>query len=251
MAPNAPSQLAIAASQLVNLRLEWDALNTGSLPSQSSISHILSKAQTLDTHLSTWTDKVPENWIPIPATHIPESVRAAGLFQNHCDCYTDVCVASVWNLYRDTRIAVLNIVLSCLRLLPNDNINTSCERTIEDSVQTTLTAINTLAADICGTIPYFLGSQTSPVLFNPNMVEYPEAEGREITSAHRQTAPLLGGWYVLSYLGHLSVPGLGLNEEMLVWIKGQMGRVLRLYGFGAHMGGEVQIPSFGTPVQVG
>lgn len=236
MAPTAPSQLAVAASELVSLRLEWDALtkNNSQPPSQSSISDILSKANSFDASLSTWADNVPARWLPIPATNIPESVRTAcaGLYQNRCDCYPDLWVASVWNFYRGTRIAALNIIVTCLRLLSAQNSTNPTFNANDKAIQTTFTTIHSLATDICGTVPFFIGNQTSPVLFNTNIVQYPEAEERTVTWAHRQTAPLLGGWYVLTKLAHISVPGLGLDEEMLMWIRGQMGRALRLYGFG-------------------
>ncbi|RJE21846.1 hypothetical protein PHISCL_05830 [Aspergillus sclerotialis] len=257
MAPNAPSQLAVAASQLVNLRLEWEGLTSDNAqpPSQSSISDILSKANSFDANLSTWAGNAPAHWAPIPASSIPESVRTAcaGLYQNRCDCYPDLWVASVWNLYRDTRIAALNIILTCLRLLSTQNSTNPnfIANDNDNAIQSTLTTIHSLATDICGTVPFFIGSQTSPVLFNTNIVQYPEAEGRTVTSAHKQTAPLLGGWYVITYLAHISVPGLGLDEEMLRWIRGQMGRVLRIYGFGAQQGRDISGSSMGNSVKVG
>lgn len=117
---------------------------------------------------------------------------------------------------------MLNIVLACLRILDTHHT---------EAIQSTLSAIQSLATDICATVPFFLGSQTTPVQLNPNLVEYPEADGRGVTSAHRHAAPLLGGWYILAYLGHICAPGLGLSEEQLGWIQGQMRRALRIYTF--------------------
>jgi hypothetical protein len=225
----APSQLTIAASQLVNLRLAWEGLTSRPQPpARSEIADILSKANDLDANLSTWTNRVPSNWTPVPASVIPNAVREAGLFQNRCDCYPDVWVASIWNLYRDTRISLQHIILNCLRMLQHDDA--------DDKVQSTLTAIQSLATDICATIPFFLGSQTAPVQFNPNMVEYPETREVRTSACHRQTAPLLGGWYVMSYLDHICSPELGLCEEQLGWIRGQIRRVLQIYTFAEQEG---------------
>lgn len=230
MGPTAPSQLTIAASQLVNLRLRSEKLTSRpQTPTNGEIADILSKANYLDAQLSTWTYCLPSPWNPISATTIPAAVHEAGLFQGRCDCYQDMWIASVWNFYRGTRISLQHIVLNCLRMLQQGD--TSPE------TQSPLSTIRNLTTDICASVPFFLGSQTAPVQFNPNVVEYPEAQERRITPAHRQSAPLLGGWFVLAYLGHVCSPGLGLDEEQLGWIQGQMRRVLRIYSFESQIDG--------------
>lgn len=220
MAPTAPSHLIVAASQLVSLRLEWGRLTSNRTPDMTEITDILGRANDLDIQLSAWANCMPSHWTPVPATSIPQTVREAGLF-HRCDCYPNIRIASTWNLYRDTRISVLNVILNCLRVL-GDNVKT----------QSTLLTIQSLATDICASVPFFLGSQTRPVQFDFSLVEYPEAEQQKVTAAHRETAPLLSGWYVMSYLSHICSPGLGLSDEQMGWIRGQMRRVLQIYGYG-------------------
>ena len=88
-----------------------------------------------------------------------------------------------------------------------------------------------MATDICAAVPFFLGSQTMSVHLDPSKVEYPEAEERRVTSAHQQTAPLLGGWLIRSELEYLCSPDLCLPDEQQAWVKSQMHRIWRIYTF--------------------
>lgn len=220
----APCQLATVASQLVNLRQGWQELSLQFQPPGNNISQLLSQAFGLENQLTSWADQLPPHWRPIPATRIPESVRKAGIFRDQCDCYPDLWVASTWNFYRYSRIAVHRIILNCLNLLPKQE-NTSNQTQFSQQI------IQTLSADICATIPFFLGSQTHSVQLNPNVVEYPEAEGHGIRPVHRQTAPLLGGWFAMSYLSDICSAELELGKDQMAWIEGQMRRVLQIYTF--------------------
>ena len=229
----AGEQLVMATSGLLNLRLEWEALSSKSpqYTTEDEILQLLSKAQDLDTRLVTWSHTVPSNWKPIPAAIIPQSVRAAGLFNGRCDCYTDVWVATTWNYYRDSRIVIQNIILSCLHMLPNHN-------TTATAASSTIT-IKSLATDICACVPFVLGSQMESVQMNPYKVEYPEAEGRRVTHAHQQTAPLVGGFFLLGYMESLCTSSFGcLNDEQIGWVKGRMQRILQIYTFGMRVVGR-------------
>lgn len=234
IAQTAPEQLQVAASGLVNLRLEWESLESRPLShkTENEILHLVSKAQELDVKLINWAHSVPPNWQPISATTIPPSVREAGLFHDRCDCYPDIWVAATWNSYRDSRIVVWKIIASCLRMLIDISTNTDM-RSANDTLKSTAEAIiQSLALDICACVPFLLGSQMESVQLKPYKVEYPEAEGRPVTQAHQQTAPLLGGWFLITFLGNLCTSGLCLSEEHLGWIRGQMQRILQIYNFG-------------------
>jgi len=238
IAQTAPEQLQMASSGLVNLRLAWESLASRP-PSQiteSEILHLMSQAQELDSKLVNWVHTVPPNWLPSPATMIPQSVRAAGVFNDRCDCYSDLWVAATWNSYRDSRIVVQKIILSCLRMLTDTDTNINASSPSNQAtlaVKSTAEAtIQSLAMDICACVPFLLGSQMESVQLNPYKVEYPEAEGRPLTQGHQQTAPLLGGWFLITFLGNLCTSGLCLSEEHLGWIRGQMQRILQIYNFG-------------------
>ncbi|KAF9892790.1 hypothetical protein FE257_000379 [Aspergillus nanangensis] len=240
LAPSAPesasSQLMSATSELVNLRQAWHLATTKpGLFEVAEIDDILSRAVTLDSQLSVWEYILPQHWKPTPATIIPQSVRNAGLYRGRCDCYADQWIASTWNFYRDSRVVIQNIILNCLRLLPN--------RGSPEAIQSTLLTIETIVADMCATVPFFLGSQTVSIYLNPSNIEYPQAEGVRTTHAHKQAAPLLGGWFVMGYLNNLTSPELCLPAELLTWIGGQIHRVHRIYTLDLHEGGSLGPPS--------
>lgn len=229
----------MAASGLVGLRLEWETLVSRPRHSitEAETRALLSKAQDLDTKLITWAHCVPPHWKPVPATIIPQSVRDAGVFQNRCECYSDVWVATTWNSYRDSRVMAQNIVLNCLRMLPDASSSPSDGPQTKPQWPAARAAIVALTTDICASIPFLLGSQKESVGLNPypHRIEYPAAPEKPVTSAHKQTAPLLGGWFVLRFLENLCVPGLGfgcLDGELLDWLRAQWQRILQIYTFG-------------------
>ncbi|PLB52580.1 C6 zinc finger domain protein [Aspergillus steynii IBT 23096] len=224
LAETASGHLTIVTSEIVSLRQTWDRISStpGSYQTDE-LKNLLSTAMALDNKISVWKHILPDRWHPTPATFIPQSVRDAGVFENRCDCYLDLWIASTWNFYRDSRIVIQNIIINCLRLLP--------EQSSPHEIQARTASIQKLATDICATVPYLLGDQTMSVQMSPHKVEYPECEGRRVTPGHQQTAPLLGGWFVISYLTNLWSPELCLREEQRAWIRKQMLRVLRIYTF--------------------
>lgn len=229
----------MAASGLVGLRIEWEALLSKPRHSmtETEIRAILSKAQDLDSKLITWAHCVPPNWKPVPATIIPQSVRDAGVFQNRCECYSDVWVATTWNSYRDSRVMAQNIFLNCLQMLPHASPSPDDSPQTRPQWSAARASIVALTTDVCASIPFLLGSQKESVGLNPypRRIEYPAAPEKPVTSAHKQTAPLLGGWFVLGFLENLCEPGVGfgcLDGELLDWLRAQWQRILHIYTFG-------------------
>ncbi|RDH23289.1 hypothetical protein M747DRAFT_231926 [Aspergillus niger ATCC 13496] len=215
---SASSQLLTITSELVSLRQAWDRFNEEGTNHVHDIQEILSRAYSLDANLEAWKYALPEHWKPLPAVYVPQSVREAGMYKNRCDCYTDLWMAGTWNFYRDSRIVVQNIILRCLRILPDG--------VMLEHIQETINLIETLALDICATVPYILGSQTMSVHVSGQKIEYPEADGRRVTTPHYPTAALVGGWMVSSHLSNLEL--LCLSEEMNTWIRAQKERSDRL-----------------------
>lgn len=172
--------------------------------------------------LVSWTHWVPAHWAPVPATIIPQSVRNAGLYRHHCDCYGDMWIASAWNSYRDCRMLVQNIIISCARMLPLEDPHTS-------TIAAAKATIHRLADDICATVPFFLGSQVGSVRMKPDLVEYPYAETKPVSPTHKQSAPLMGAWHIIAPLRNLQDSELGLSAQQIGWVKEQMDRVLAIY----------------------
>ncbi|KAL4897563.1 C6 zinc finger domain protein [Aspergillus ambiguus] len=234
LVPQSPSsQLISATSELVNLRRAWNlATITPGTYNIADISNIYARAIDFDRHLSPWEHVVPEYWKPMPASIVPDSVRAAGAYRGRCDCYADQWIASMWNFYRESRLVIQNIILNCLRLLPETNDT-------PERIQSMIAQIRDIATDICATVPFFLGSQKDSIHSNPSTIHYPETETRRTTQAHKQAAPLLGGWFVMFHLMNLCSPELCLPEEQLAWIGQQIQRVHRIYNLDIYNGGMV------------
>jgi hypothetical protein len=183
---------------------------------------ILNKATAIDDNLVSWSHCVPQHWVPIAANFIPQSVRNAGIYRNRCDCYSDMWIAATWNSYRDCRILVQTIKLSCLRVLSAQDLD---ERRTEAVTAT----IHRLADDLCASVPFFLGSQMESVRLRTHLVEYPFAETRPVTLTHKQAAPLMGAWFLFAFLRNLQNSDLQLPLEQRKWVQGQINRVLGIY----------------------
>ncbi|PWY92824.1 C6 zinc finger domain protein [Aspergillus heteromorphus CBS 117.55] len=218
---SASAQLLAATADLVNLRQAWDRFNLVPEHDTSDVEDLLTRALCLDNNLVAWKHALPAHWKPVPATTIPPSVRQAGMYKNRCDCYSDLWVAGTWNFYRDSRLVMQNIILHCLQHLPG---------TSADQIQSTMSLMHGLALDICATVPYILGSQTTSVHMSPLKVEYPATDNWKATQSHHQTASLIGGWLVASHLSNLQL--LRLDEGIDAWVEEQKERVLKIYTFG-------------------
>ncbi|KAJ5111034.1 hypothetical protein N7532_001569 [Penicillium argentinense] len=213
--------LSSVASQIVHLRQTWEFLQTQAFPkNETQIKNLLKKANEIDINLVSWSHWLPEHWRPIPATIIPPSVREAGMYRNRCDAYTDMWIALTWNTFRDCRILVQRIMLSCLRMKPSFDPDGTRDAAISMTLRK-------LADDVCASVPYFLGDQVESVRMKSGLVRYPWAETRPVTQT--MSAPLMGPWHVLPFLKNLFFSGLGLPPEQVSWIGGQINRVLVIY----------------------
>jgi hypothetical protein len=133
-----------------------------------------------------------------------------------------MCIAATWNTFRDCRLVLQTIMLSCLRILYLQD--PGCRRVT--AIQDTIRGI---ADDICATVPFFLGSQSESIRMKYGLVEYPYAETRPVTLTHKQSAPLIGAWHMFGYLRNLQSADLNLPGAQQVWLKEQMERILVIY----------------------
>lgn len=213
--------LATAASEIVNLRHSWEQM-IAQPPDQAVATSILAKATEIDTNLATWSYLLPPHWAPIAASIIPQSVRDAGMYNNRCDCYTDMWIATTWNTYRDCRILVQMIIIGCLSRVPFQDPNGL-------KVTLAMAIAHRLADDICASVPFCLGDQVESVRMKSGLVEYPFAETRPVTWTHMQIAPLMGAWFLAPYLRNLESSDIGLPSEQKAWVQSQIERILVIY----------------------
>ena len=89
--------------------------------------------------------------------------------------------------------------------------------------------IQELADDICGSIPFHLGTKISGTPGDTTNVEYPTDGISATTSDHRRAASALGGWFLFPALT-AAKSATCLREGQQQWISGQLKRIGKLYG---------------------
>lgn len=219
--PSPKVNLSAVASEIVHLRHTWE-LMLKEPQEETTVKAILHKASEIDINLLSWANWLPEHWVPMAATIIPESVRSAGMYRKSCDCFTDMWIAVTWNTFRDCRILVQRIMLKCLEMTPSLDPDGRRVAAIKHT-------LHKLADDVCASLPYFLGDQLESVRMKPGLVAYPWSETRPVTQTHLMSAPLMGPWHILPFLKNLCSSELGLSPEQYQWIQGQMHRCLVIY----------------------
>ena len=174
---------------------------------------LLERAKLVDERLAHWMAVVPLYWFPTStsAKDIPQSVRDAGIYGDACDIYPDIMIAITWNDWRWTRMRILALLARY------------------GDEKSTLTTIQSLADDVCASIPFVLGDRTEFMPMYATKNTYPSAEGRPLPKAHRQNAAAFGGWYMLTPLRETVQMAKYLRKGQVEWILGQMKRLAKIY----------------------
>jgi len=210
---------------LANLKAaSFSAINSPPTKFRSSqIQSTIKDAVSIDHRLAEWGDNVPETWIPVrvsvPSECIPHTLQ---LYQDYCDIYKAIFLASLWNKLRLSQIEAKYTLLSLLSQLPRTFSNVALIESCQHGIQT-------LADDICATVPYYIGDRMKPGRAGDRDVKYPHAPGRPPTPDHYQSGPTMGGWSLLAPLGTLTRMNIRLREGQRQWIGGQMARIARVY----------------------
>ena len=215
--------------EVANLQALVLRLNSDTTVHHLSILGILKKATELDLRLLAWTSTVPDNWPPTRVSGlecIPQSVRDAGLYQDHCDIYKSIFIASTFNSHRSSRIKLQLTILACLKHLNSGNFNTAAVRALE--------IIQELADTICASIPYHLGDRMTVGRIDDKTMQYPHNAGLSVPNDHHIAAAALGGWMLTARLSELLSPRVPLRVGQRQWIAGQMQRVMKIYVIQPH-----------------
>lgn len=232
----------------------WDPKMTVEDPN-STRATLFTKAVELDAELSVWPNSIPEQWHPVSVSseNLYPSIVAAGLYGDYCHVYHSIHVVHNYNLWRTTRLSLLNIILRCCTALGDDPtfINTAAHATKEQQK---------LVDDICASIPFHLGDRVVPLTPNDaGLARYPQVsfeqlfdagwpvdEALRVTSKngmddHARGAATVGGWFLLNTflaLIHFAKPEPEtlpedirppLRDGQFLWIMGQFQRLGRLY----------------------
>ena len=153
------------------------------------------------------------------------------------DLYFDIHVAGIWNLYRSSRLRVLQVILNCIAAL-GDRFSGP----LNHAKQITIKDCQALADDICGTIPLVLGTKTSFDSHSQSTVEYPYSNNRKVTRDHRKTANAIGGWMLIEPHSQPLTTAMKtpyLRKGQREWLSQQLARVMKIYNIkaaGGHVG---------------
>lgn len=178
-----------------------------------SIVDLLDQAEAVDRRLESWTDIIPGEWFPVsvPIEAVPQCVQDAGIYGDACDIYPDIMVAILWNDWRWTRLRVLALLAR------------------HGGGQQTLATMQTLADDVCASIPFCFGDRMKMMPLFSAKNKYPNAAGRPLPKAHSQNAAAFGGWYTITPLKETLQVAKFLRKGQVSWIQGQLQRLARIY----------------------
>jgi hypothetical protein len=176
----------------------------------------------IDKRLCEWSKNLPESWTPIRITREHGISPTLQLYQDYCDVYKGMFLASTWNKLRLSQIEVKHIFLTCLSQQPQTPRNIGHQEVYEQEIQT-------LADDICASIPFYLGDRMKPGRTGDADVNYPQAPGRPPVMDHYQTGPAMGGLAIIQPLGSLVKMNIKLRSGQRQWLAGQMARTARIY----------------------
>jgi len=188
----------------------------------NQILDIYKEAMDIDSRFYSWSQSIPDSWVPIRVFRDDDMSPGLQFYQDYCDIYSTLFLTSIWNKLRISQIEVNLTMLSCLSELPPTTSNSENQDVCRQIIQQ-------LADDICASVPFYLGDRMKPGRTGDGCVQYPRAPGRLPVKDHYHTGPTMGGWSLLLPLGKLLKMKIPLREGQRGWIAGQMARTTRIY----------------------
>jgi hypothetical protein len=161
------SACALLNLRTAELRAESDNLAQASRTPDNieKVLQLMRQAESLEADYVAWERGVPEEWKYSHATWIdslPEDDNGkSGIFPGRIDSYSELWIASVWNLYRASSLLICSVILRNTAWLcaPSDYRLTSefsrVQRRARDLIE-----------DIIASIPMFLGCKLDTVNFD-------------------------------------------------------------------------------------
>lgn len=223
-----------------------------------SMQTLLQRCLEIDEKADEWRDDIPPSWEPYRVTdmyQIDSGVQAAGLYNGLCDVYSSHTVSVTMSTWRAVKVALARLMYNISLFLGQDSISmTPTLSSLENTIQTHVD-------DICASLPFHLGDQTSfEPLHRPRkfpMVpswlvdssKYVDGMGHPTTPAPADFARVAaaGGGYIigspliriLSYLDHSPLTGyngkswtvgpISLRPGQSEWLAMQAKRIQNIY----------------------
>lgn len=225
---NAASRLTSLSAQVSDLLAFANPIirNRSEFPSREQLLAILDYATKVETQISAWPNSVPEEWWWKPShtfDSLPSHERKLYAYNRRVDIYHDIWVASVWNSYRGTMLLIQYTILQTLGFLNPPPLSALAARIV-----TAINKVQETVDDICGTVPYNLGTKTFGGPNDRKEVKYPDDGINKPSSDYRKSAAGLGGWFLLEPL-KTAAHAISLREGQQEWINRQIERIQRIY----------------------
>ncbi|KAL8895167.1 MAG: hypothetical protein Q9207_008281 [Kuettlingeria erythrocarpa] len=229
-----PTNFENAASRLTSLSAQVSDLlavanpalrNYNQMPSREQLNSILDHATEVEAQVATWPHTVPDDWFWKPSRTfdgLASHESKLYVYNRRVDVYPDVWVASIWNSYRTTMLMIQYTILQTLGFM---GFGRTAAR-----VDTAINTVQALADDICGSVPFHLGTKTFGGPADRKEVRYPCADGVRggPSDDYRKSAAGLGGWFVLEPL-KTAARAISMREGQKEWMVKQIERVQRIY----------------------
>lgn len=230
-----PDAFETAASRLTSLSAKLSDLtayaypilkNRAQFPSQEQLMSILDYAGDVEAQLSTWPDTVPDDWHWRPShtfDSLPSQESKLYVYNRRVDIYHDIWVASIWNSYRGTMLMIQYLTLQSLGMLNPPPLSAFAYRIV-----TAINKVQELVDDICGSVPFNLGTKTFGGPSDRSEVRYPDDGIHKASSDYRKSAAGLGGWFIIDPL-KIAAKAISLREGQQDWMLKQIERIQRIY----------------------
>lgn len=195
-------------------------------PSEQQLMSIVDYAGEVEGRLITWPGSVPDDWrwrTSHTFDNLPSHERRLYTWDHRADVYHDIWVASIWNSYRGTMLKIQYMTLQALGML-----NPRPLSRLALKIVTAINRVQELVDDICGSVPFNLGSKTFGGPSDRREVQYPDDGMTKPSSDYRKSAAGLGGWFMLEPL-KIAAKAICLRDGQQEWILKQIERIQRIY----------------------
>ncbi|KAL9591545.1 MAG: hypothetical protein Q9179_007614 [Wetmoreana sp. 5 TL-2023] len=225
---NAASRLTSLSARLSDLMAFANPLlrNFKEFPSHDQLMGILDFATSVEAQVSSWPSFVPADWAWRPShsfDSLPSHERKLYVYNRRVDIYHDIWVANIWNSYRSAMLMIQYLILQTLAFLNPDPISPLGHRIV-----TAILKVQEMCDDICGTVPFNLGTKTYGGASDKAETKYPDDGIHKPSSDYRKSAAGLGGWFLMEPL-KTAAKAICLREGQQDWILRQIERIQRIY----------------------
>ncbi|KAL8801818.1 MAG: hypothetical protein Q9182_004225 [Xanthomendoza sp. 2 TL-2023] len=225
---NAASRLTSLSAPLSDFMAYANPIlrNFQQFPSEEQLMSIVDYAGEVEARLSTWPDTVPSEW-HWKTSHtfdsLPSHERKLFMWNHRADVYHDIWVASIWNSYRGTMLMIQYLTLQALGMLNPPPLSRFALRIV-----TAINRVQDIVDDICGCVPFNLGTKTFGGPSDRSEVRYPDDGINKPSSDYRRSAAGLGGWFMVEPL-KIAGKAICLRDGQQDWILKQIERIQRIY----------------------